>query len=73
MMKKRRLRAFFISLSIIFVLAGCTQSGEESKNKDEQASASAEEKNVNLIGKVTLSKSSGRIGDEVAITARRNR
>lgn len=69
MMKKRRLRAFFISLSIIFVLAGCTQSGEESKNKDEQASASAEEKNVNLIGKVTLSKSSGRIGDEVAITA----
>ncbi|MED3764156.1 IPT/TIG domain-containing protein [Ureibacillus terrenus] len=68
-MKKRRLRAFFISLSIIFVLAGCTQSGEESKNKDEQASASAEEKNVNLIGKVTLSKSSGRIGDEVAITA----
>lgn len=70
MMNRLRLMTFLLFVAII--MAGCTEAGQESEKSDDNkanaAENSEEAKEMNLIGNISLSKSSGRIGDEVTLT-----
>ncbi|QBK25249.1 IPT/TIG domain-containing protein [Ureibacillus thermophilus] len=73
MIHRLRLMTFLLFAAIF--IAGCTDSSQESekteentKNTEDTTEKNSEEKQMNLIGNVSLSKSSGRIGDEVTIT-----
>lgn len=62
-----------IPLVLLLILAGCANSSNQNASKEESNSNNSaekkeESKRENLIGKVTLSKTSGRIGDEIKVT-----
>lgn len=73
---------FTLIFLLIFLVAGCTNSNtesdgtnsetdsatEENSTAKENTSGSEDKKEMNLIGSVTLSKNSGRIGDEVTLS-----
>lgn len=62
------MKRLFIILSALFVFALVGCSDKEEANKEAE-STNKEQKEVKLQGKLTLSSDSGRIGDEVTLTA----
>ncbi len=67
MMNRNR---FITLLLLIAIMAGCTVTSQESEKTNDEArneseQNASEQKDMNLIGKVSLSQNSGRIGDEV--------
>ncbi len=70
MMNRNR---FITLLLLIAIMAGCTVTSQESEKTNDEArneseQNASEQKDMNLIGKVSLSQNSGRIGDEVTLT-----